>query len=62
MLLEVVLVICDTEVTSADELIMKGRFNMVEFGEQLRSAQKSQGAFRRRESSLYAGENDARRQ
>ena len=36
MLLEVVLVICDTEVTSADELIMKGRFNMVEFGEQRR--------------------------
>lgn len=40
MLLEVVLVICDTEVTSADELIMKGRFNMVEFGEQLRRAEE----------------------
>ena len=43
MLLEVVLVICDTEVTSADELIMKGRFNMVEFGEQLRRAREEKG-------------------
>lgn len=43
MLLEVVLVICDTEVTSADELIMKGRFNMVEFGEQLRRSREEKG-------------------
>jgi transcriptional regulator with XRE-family HTH domain len=43
VLLEVVLVICDTEVTSADELIMKGRFNMVEFGEQLRRAREEKG-------------------
>ena len=43
MLLEVVLVICDTEVTSADELIMKGRFNMVEFGEQQRRAREGKG-------------------
>ena len=44
MLLEVVLVICDTEVTSADELIMKGvDFNMVEFGEQLRRAREEKG-------------------
>ena len=39
MLLEVVLVICDTKVTSADELIMKG----VEFGEQLRRVREEKG-------------------
>ena len=43
VLLEVVLVICDTEVTSADELIMKGRFNMIEFGEYLRRAREEKG-------------------
>ena len=44
MLLEVVLVICDTKVTSADELIMKGvDLTMVEFGEQLRRAREEKG-------------------
>ena len=43
MVLEVVSAIGDTKITSADEKNERSRFDMVEFGEQLRKAREAKG-------------------